>query len=223
MKAFSKPVTASSYISEEDLLKIAGKFSIDTYKRPSLEKEGLKDIFKEKLGGKSVIFDTGCGIGESSYKLAQLHPDKMVLGIDKSVSRIERNNAFKKGLPSNLVLMQADLQDAWPALYELQTQTELNVCKQYILYPNPWPKLKGVKRRWYANPMLSFILGLRCEIEIRSNWQKYLEDFSLVAKHIGTRECSLSEYVPEEYLTPFEKKYHLSSQTLHKLIIDGEK
>ena len=223
MKSSSKPVTASSYVSDEDLIAIASKFSLENYRRPSEEKDKIKIVLKEKLCGKDVIFDTGCGVGESSYLLALENPDKVVLGVDKSVSRIERKNTFKQSLPGNLVLIQADLQDVWPALYELQEQGALKVCKQYILYPNPWPKLKGVKRRWYANPMLSFILGLNCVIEIRSNWKKYLEDSSTVVQHIAKRECAMEEFVPKGFLTPFERKYHLSSQSLYKLNISGEK
>ena len=219
MSGNSKPVTATSYREEEDLLKIASKFSVDSYRRPSEEKEELKKLLLEKLDGKKVIFDTGCGIGESSFKLAEKYQDKIVLGVDKSVSRIERKNAFKSSVPNNLVLLQADLQDVWPALYEMQNDDVLEVVKQYILYPNPWPKLKGVKRRWYANPMLSFILELSSNIEIRSNWKRYLEDFALVAGHIGNRDCELQEFTPVEYLTPFEKKYSLSGQPLYQLMI----
>ncbi|MCO4753703.1 MAG: hypothetical protein KC478_04440 [Bacteriovoracaceae bacterium] len=219
MSGNSKPVTATAYREEEDLLKIASKFTIDTYKRPSEDKDAMKAILLEKLQGKRVVFDTGCGIGESSFKLAQKYSDQIVLGVDKSVSRIERNNSFKKDVPSNLLLLQADLQDVWPALYELQKDNALEVTKQYILYPNPWPKLKGVKRRWYANPMLSFILELSSNIEIRSNWKRYLEDFALVAGHVGKRQCELQEFTPVEFLTPFEKKYSLSGQALYQLNI----
>lgn len=218
MKSTSKPVIATSRANEEDLIKIARRFDVDTYKRPIEDEEWLTSTILKAAQGRSVILDSGCGIGESTYHLGKLYPEHLVLGVDKSASRIERKNAFKQELAPNTLLLQADMQSVWPLLYKLQSSGELSVSKQYILFPNPWPKAKGLKKRWYANPMLAYITALNTPIEARSNWKGYLEDFLLVLKGLGKGEGVLESYEPSDFITPFERKYSESGQELYKLV-----
>ena len=217
MKALSKSVVASSLIKTEDLLKIAQRYSTESYKRPIENEAALKEKISKFCQKRNLILDAGCGVGESSFHLANSHPDCAVLGVDKSLSRVERKNHFKRDMPENLLLMQADMQDIWPLLVKMKNAGEIRLEKQYILYPNPWPKLKGVKRRWYANPMIAFILELGGQIEARSNWPVYLEDFQKVFHHLTQGESSFGEFIPSEYISPFERKYHQSGQKLYRL------
>lgn len=223
MNGNSKNVTASALAQAEDLLKIARRFSVDTYKRPIENEAELRKGILKACKGLPMILDAGCGVGESSYHLAIENPDSFILGVDKSESRVLRNNKFKKELPPNLLLLTADMQSVWPLLCKMKKVKEVSVEKQYILYPNPWPKMKGLKKRWYANPMLAFILELDSKIEIRSNWRVYLEDFQKVYRELGKGESSLGEFIPQSYLTPFERKYHQSGQALYRLLLENSR
>lgn len=104
----------------------------------------------------TVILDSGCGKGLSSYHLSQKYPNFPVIGIDRSLSRLSSNEYFfdagddskpTSQKPSNLLLVQADLVDFW-----LLTACFSNwiVKKHYILHPNPYPKFKHIKQRFYG-------------------------------------------------------------------------
>lgn len=48
-------------------------------------------------GGKrrELVLDSGCGTGRSSLHLGSLHPDRIVIGVDKSIARLEKNRFFR--------------------------------------------------------------------------------------------------------------------------------
>ena len=62
-----------------------------------------------------VILDACCGVGQSTRILAKRNPDALVIGVDKSANRIERNvdehiDESLANLP-NVRLVRADLND----------------------------------------------------------------------------------------------------------------
>lgn len=214
----SKVVTSNQTDIHDDLGDILSRYTFDKYQRPiaehSLKTLGeIKSWIKEK-GSRELILDMGCGTGESSFHLAQKYPDKLILGIDKSLSRLERNNTFKADLPANVKLMRGELLDMWYLLY--QHKLELNIFKQYILYPNPWPKKKLVKRRFHANPIWPFLINLATRGELRTNWEIYAREFEFVAKNSGVDESQLSSFIPKAAISNFELKYHQSGHPLYK-------
>lgn len=217
MSGNSKPVTTDSLAELEDILEIAKRFRSDTYLRPIEDEANLRQSIIELCNGKDLILDAGCGVGESTYHLASMHKDSFILGVDKSIDRIERKNFFKKELPPNMGLITADMQSVWPLLLKMKKDREINLKKQYILYPNPWPKKKALKKRWHANPMITFILDLDTPIELRSNWRQYLEEFKYVATGLSKLKGDIEELKGDNWITPFERKYSNSGQVNFKL------
>lgn len=220
MKAPSKEVSVDKRVSVEDLLKRAERFCVSTYKRPIENEARLRKAILDATEGRPLVLDAGCGTGESSFHLAVGHPESFILGVDKSLSRIGRKNSFKKQMPENALLLTADMQSVWPLLWKMSQAKDIMVEKQYILYPNPWPKAKGLKRRWYANPMLAFIWALKTPVEARSNWRGYLEDFGRVWEHLGGNS-RLDAHAPESFISAFERKYAQSGQELFKLDLEA--
>ena len=223
MKKESKRVTAEAPVKIEAVLEIASRFELSNYQRPLAAREDWENLILNFCQGRELILDAACGVGESSFKLGLKYPDCAVLGVDKSASRVDRKNAFKKQLPPNVKIIKGDMLDIWMVLKGLVDSGRLSVRKQYILYPNPWPKNKGLKKRWYANPILPFIMGLEAPIEARSNWRRYLEDFKIVGEklcdHVGSLEV-IEIFEDEGAMTPFEKKYHESGQELFLLKLE---
>lgn len=163
--------------------------------------------------GGRYILDACCGVGDSSRALAEKRPDTLVVGIDKSAHRLstERQGAE----PDNLLLVRADLND----IYRLLAEAALKPVKHYILYPNPWPKASHFGRRWHGSPVFPDIVKLGGNLELRSNWKLYLSEFSAALKVLG-HAATLESYVPTEFLTPFEAKYHNSGQPLWRLVAE---
>lgn len=163
-------------------------------------------------GGKQpLILDACCGVGDSSRNLAEAFPGHRVVGVDKSLKRLTKER--EKAEPKNLLLLRADLND----FYRLCVRQRLQVEQHFILYPNPWPKAAHLGRRWHGAPAFADIIALGGKLELRSNWQLYLEEFQLALGIAGVAS-ELNRFSPDGFLTPFEAKYHQSGQALWRLV-----
>jgi len=166
-----------------------------------------------------IIFDSCCGVGQSTRLLAKRYPDALVIGVDKSSSRIERNvegfDITSDYHVENFHLVRADLND----FYRLVKTANWPVKKHYILYPNPWPKAKHVQRRWHGSAVFPTLISIGDQIILRSNWLLYLEEFQLAADIAGLIG-NITEVSNDEPLTPFETKYQASGQQCWQLTIN---
>lgn len=166
-----------------------------------------------------IILDSCCGVGQSTRLLAKSNPNALVIGVDKSAHRINRNvdevsldNG--RGIVENYHLVRADLND----FYRLVVAANWPVTQHFILYPNPWPKAKHIQRRWHGSAVFPQIIAVGDEIILRSNWQLYLQEFQ-VAAGIAGFVGSISQVSDKQPLTPFEAKYRASGQTCWQLTI----
>lgn len=164
---------------------------------------------------KPLILDSGCGVGLSTRELARRFPDHALIGVDRSESRLSREHGE---LPANARLVRADLVDFW----RLALDAGWRPARHYLLYPNPYPKSAHLKLRWQGHPVLPALLGLGGRLELRSNWRLYVEEFSLALNQATGITAEVAPYRPdgEAYLTPFERKYHLSGQALWRLVAE---
>lgn len=166
-----------------------------------------------------IILDSCCGVGQSTRLLAKQNPNALVIGVDKSAHRINRNvdeveHDDGKGKVENYHLVRADLND----FYRLVVGANWQVAKHYILYPNPWPKAKHVQRRWHGSAVFPQIIAVGQEIILRSNWLLYLEEFQLAADVLSFKGDITTVQVTQP-LTPFEAKFHASGQQCWQLHI----
>ncbi|MGB0936887.1 MAG: tRNA (guanine(46)-N(7))-methyltransferase TrmB [Colwellia sp.] len=165
-----------------------------------------------------VILDSCCGVGQSTRLLAERNPEALVVGVDKSASRIERNvEGFSEESgyhADNFHLVRADLND----FYRLVKAANWPIKKHYILYPNPWPKSKHVQRRWHGSAVFPTLINIGESIILRSNWRLYLEEFQLAADIAGLIG-EITEVDDEQALTPFEAKYKASNQQCWQLVV----
>jgi tRNA G46 methylase TrmB len=168
-----------------------------------------------------LILDACCGVGQSTRILAKQNPHALVIGVDKSAHRINRNVdelLHDDGSKiENYQLIQANLND----FYRLVDQANWPVKKHYILYPNPWPKSKHIQRRWHGSAVFPQIINIGEQIILRSNWRLYLEEFLFAADVAGVLG-EISEINNSEPLTPFEAKYTASGQQCWQLLINRE-
>ena len=163
--------------------------------------------------GLPLILDSCCGVGESSIALARAFPDHYVIGVDQSASRLARNIAGKSaGLPDNLDLVRADLVDFW----RLMRDANIRLARHYLLYPNPWPKIGHLSRRWHGHPVFPAMLELGGILECRSNWRVYIDEFCFAIEHLTQHKAVCEPYLPEFALTPFERKYLNSGHALYR-------
>jgi tRNA G46 methylase TrmB len=232
----ARSITTNQSGVHEDLKKVLARHKDSTFKRPIAPHTlaaftAMIEWLGEWQG--EVIFDACCGVGESTINLASEYVDAKVIGVDKSVSRLDKHKSYiSKNTVSakrngknadNYLLIQADLNDFWRLIHAhvSQKSPKWQVAKQFILYPNPYPKKAQLGKRWHASPLFPFIVGVCTNIEVRSNWHIYLEEFAEAANFYGLQGVieELTLDANTEPYTPFERKYLAANQTCFKLVI----
>jgi tRNA (guanine-N7-)-methyltransferase len=166
-----------------------------------------------KHGG-PLIIDSFCGVGQSTANIAYQHPEALVIGIDRSAHRINKHeNEYRNKDLNNYHLVRTDVDDFW----RLAVQAGWKPVKHYLLYPNPWPKAAHLKRRCHGSPVFSSLIALGGLVELRSNWQIYVEEFARAIAIAGF-DAAVSQFRANDPITPFERKYSLSNQGLWRCI-----
>ena len=210
----SRKVVSNQAAEHDNLTEIVSKHLATDFQRPIAQHniEAYQYAISQ-INKPHIIFDSGCGNGKSTLNLAARYPEAFIIGIDKSHHRLNKL-ANKSDAANNYCLVRADLIDFW----RLAANDNIKLLHHFILYPNPWPKKHHLKRRWHGSPVFKQILALGGMIELRSNWQMYLEEFSIALSLVN---CSATvqalTFSKKDYISDFEAKYHSSEQTLWQL------
>ena len=171
-----------------------------------------------------LIVDAGCGTGRSTLKLAERHPDRTVIGVDRSEARLSR----QREVPANALLLRAELGDFWRLLNDTP---DLTVEETFLLYPNPYPKPKMLKQRFQGHASLpSLLQACGRRLTIRASWRTYLEEFRLAASRAGELGIRPDLIPGEPYqlsdlrdpLTLFERKYAAAGVPVYELVLSCE-
>ncbi len=163
-----------------------------------------------------IILDSYCGVGESTVNLAKRFPEALVIGIDKSIVRLNKHDEhYRQTGVDNYLVLRADVDDFW----RLAVEAKWQLAKHCVFYPNPWPKSSQFKRRVHGSPLFPSLLALGGEVELRSNWPVYVQEFA-AALEVAGHSAKAGIFTPEPSITPFERKYSESGQPLWRCICD---
>ena len=155
-----------------------------------------------------LILDAGCGVGWSTLNIAQSFPEHFVIGVDQSIDRLARGKSME--MPANAVLIRADLVDFW----RLLADNGVRLDRHYNLYPNPWPKIGHLARRWQGHAVFPVWRELGGEVECRSNWRIYIEEMAQALSLLSGQSVVAEPWRTDSPMTPFEKKYLASGHEL---------
>jgi len=185
--------------------------TLETYHQ--LKREG---VFATGL---PFILDSGCGTGNSTRQLAEKFPRHIVMGADRSRTRLAKSgvssNYYRHG---NLILIRAELASLWRLLLNDEYLPE----KHYLLYPNPWPKPGHLLRRWHAHPVFPQLLLLGGDIEMRCNWEVYALEFARAVSFACGENVAVKKIQPDTGMTPFERKYLEREQALFAVTVPAQ-
>jgi len=171
------------------------------------------DVISE---GRPLILDSGCGTGESTRRLAEIYPDHLVIGIDRSIKRLAKSGVTSDVFHfENLILLRAELATFW----RLLLNKGISPQKHFLFYPNPWPKPGHLSKRWHGHPVFPQLLALGCEIEMRCNWEVYAQEFALAAGIAGNADIKVVKITPVKSVSPFERKYLERGQPLFSVLV----
>ena len=122
-----------------------------------------------------LIFDSGCGTGESTRLIAARNPSCLVFGVDRSLHRLKKtgHGSFPR-IEGNIIWMQAELETFW----RLALDHGWSPVRNFLLYPNPYPKRSQLRKRWHAHPVFPALLALGGCLEMRCNWSVYAQEFA---------------------------------------------
>lgn len=133
--------------------------------------------------------------------------------------------AFKSN--PNILLVRAEIADFW-LLACLQSQW--TVQQHTILYPNPYPKGKHLRRRWHGHPCFPVLLALGGSVHVRSNWKTYCDEMHsamevcVAAGHFSPfsslRTGPYAAPAGQPPSTHFERKYLAAGIALHETVCE---
>ncbi len=187
---------------------------IADYNRAAFEK--ALEAWKSFDEGAPLVLDSGCGVGWSTIHLARRHPSAFVLGVDRSLDRLDRGKQGVGELPANGALVRADLVDFW----RLLEASGKRPAAHYLLYPNPSPKIGHLARRWHGHAVFPTLVRLGGSLECRSNWRIYIEEMAAALTIASGLAVACQPWQPETPMTPFEKKYLASGHGLWRCQIN---
>lgn len=216
MRYQSRPVDSAQTETHSQLLSVLEVHLQSEYRKPISVQSHELFASVEKLHRKldrPVILDSGCGTGAATHELARRHRDALVIGVDKSSHRLALGGMRGEiQLEGNCLLVRMNLVDFW----RLARRHAWCLQKHYLLYPNPWPKAKHLRRRWHGHPVFPLVLDLGGELELRCNWRVYAEEFQAAVDYVLPGSCDLRKIKVETALSLFEQKYAASGHTLYQ-------
>ncbi|MGO0790971.1 tRNA (guanine(46)-N(7))-methyltransferase TrmB [Herbaspirillum seropedicae] len=216
----SSPISSAQTGVHEQLASLVARHAAHPFRKPVADYnlrafEASMDAWRA-AGQAPLILDTGCGVGLSTLHLASQYPDHFVIGIDQSADRLARHTHWNGPEPVNLCFVRADLVDYW----RLALQAGVRPARHYLLYPNPWPKIGHLARRWQGHAVFPAIVALGGQIECRSNWRIYVEEFAAALSQLSGQRIQAEAWRPERPITPFERKYLASGHALWRCQAD---
>jgi tRNA (guanine-N7-)-methyltransferase len=210
LQANSRPVSSNQQHLHPKLAEVVRRH-LQTTHRAEVAAHNVQayDALAKTLSAqpRPLVLDSFCGTGHSTAALAARHPGHLVVGIDKSARRLAKHPS---GSGDNYLLLQADCEDIWSLLVRAGLRTDYH----YMLYPNPWPKAGHLQRRIHGHASFPLLLQLGGTLELRSNWQVYVEEFGCAMHLAGQRGCVSRLAQSDSDLSLFEQKYRRSGHDL---------
>ena len=168
-------------------------------------RSNLGEFVRQKLPAESGLdLEVGCGHGHFLTAYAQIHPTHLCIGVDIESSRIERacRKRDRAGL-ANLHFVHGDARlflEVLPAGVKLETI--------FLLFPDPWPKLRHQKHRIMQPEFLAQVAtraGDSCRLCFRTDFEPYYADTEKVLAGHPDWEVTDDSW-PFEHETVFQNR-----------------
>ena len=151
-----------------------------------------------------IVCEVGCGHGHFLTAYAAAHPDRVCIGLDLVSERVERarRKRDRAGL-ANLHFLRAEARlfmETLPAI--------ARISGLFLLFPDPWPKLRHQKHRILQAGFLDLVADRAtpgCRLAFRTDYLPYFSDAqSIIRNHPRWR--LVQEPWPFEYATVFQQR-----------------
>ncbi|HEX7645696.1 MAG TPA: SAM-dependent methyltransferase [Burkholderiaceae bacterium] len=214
MQGNSSPIASAQQQAHDKLASLVARHAAHPFRKPYADYNRAAFAASLKAwrarGEAPLILDACCGVGLSTMHLATQFPDHFIIGVDQSADRTGRNTLWDGELPPNFIRVRADLVDFWRLLHD----AGIKPVRHYLLYPNPWPKIGQLHRRWHGHAVFPVVAALGGVFECRSNWRIYIEECAAALTQLSGKSVACETFVTEAPITPFERKYIESGHAL---------
>jgi tRNA (guanine-N7-)-methyltransferase len=154
--------------------------------------------------GATFVWEIGSGHGHFLTAYAQAHPTKLCAGIDIVGERVER--ALRKRDRARLANLSFFRAEARLFLQTLPAGAKF--ADIFVLFPDPWPKLRHHKHRIMQPAFLASIADHAtpdCRLHFRTDFAPYFEDTLEVVRAHPKWELAADPW-PFEFATVFQRR-----------------
>lgn len=155
-------------------------------------------------GTNEFVCEIGCGHGHFLTAYAAAHPGKVCLGVDLVSERVERARKKRdRARLSNLHFLRSEARLFFEVL-----PAGARLAAVYVLFPDPWPKLRHHKHRIMQTDFLDILANRAvpdCRLYFRTDFGPYFaEAQATVREHPRWR--LVDEPWPFEHETVFQAR-----------------
>ncbi len=151
-----------------------------------------------------TILEIGCGMGETTAKIAVAQPQNDYLGIEVHTPGV--GNLLKEIATRELSNLRIIQHDAVEVVRDMLLPQSL--AGIHIFFPDPWPKKRQQKRRLIQPPFIS-LLATRLTpggyIHCATDWEEYAEQMLTVLSAEPLFENSTTGFAPRPDYRPQTK------------------
>jgi len=182
----------------------------------SPQTEGFSQLYMI-VNASAVHVDVGCGRARHLIQTAPRHPDTLFIGVERNNKRFQKaENRRNKMNLDNLLIVRRDVIPLISFNFPDQC-----VDRYDFFYPDPWPRYRHRRRRWYRHPFIIQILrtlkvnGTLC---ITSDRFFYVQEAAWTLTRFLKCDLSAFHRIPEEsHRTNFEIKYLKQGRRLFEI------
>ena len=170
-----------------------------------------------ELFGRDAPTDIEIGAGKGKFlnEFATAQPARNLLGVERSAKyhRLCCDRAARRGL-TNVRLLRTTGEDL---LFRLLA--EASVVNMFVLFPDPWPKKRHHKRRFFKPEIVVAmvrVLAIGGRLLVKSDHADYADVIGeVLAGAAGLTPINPDEAFAGLPLTGFEHKYEIEGRAIH--------
>jgi tRNA (guanine-N7-)-methyltransferase len=192
-----------------------------TFKAPNPVIPIAAQAWRAQIKNRPLCIEIGPGVGLHPIQYAKQHPDKFIVGIERTTEKFNKFASRVQHHPAldNILAIHADAVE-WIAA---NIQPE-EVDEYFLLYPNPYPKASQKNKRLMHMPFMQYLIATMkvgasitmatnmefFYTEAKASWQA-IESFSLQTDRIINAGI-------QKPRTHFERKYLADQQNCYELV-----
>jgi tRNA (guanine-N7-)-methyltransferase len=150
------------------------------------------------------VWEVGCGHGHFLTAYAAAHPTRVCIGVDIASDRIAR--ARKKAERARLRSLHFLRTEA--SLFLEAMPASVRITAVFVLFPDPWPKLRHHKHRVLQPEFLEDLAhraAPRCRLHFRTDFEPYFREARAVAEAASAWQLVDAPW-PFEFETVFQSR-----------------